>query len=123
MHEMSLVHDLLEVVLSESAKSGITQVKTVYLTIGEARDIVVELFEGLFRHLAKGTIASNASIIINHVPLTMRCRSCGHVFSLNVYDESTWVCPNCGATKNYTTNTGLEFSIDRIEGAVVETYV
>ena len=34
MHEMSLVHDLVDVVLAESQKNGIAEVGTVHLTIG-----------------------------------------------------------------------------------------
>lgn len=117
MHEMSLVHDLVDVVLDESAKHGIAEVGAVHLTIGEGRDIVVEFLEGLFRHLARGTAAANARVVVERVPITVRCRQCGRVFSLNVYDEATWRCPDCGAERDYVLNSGLEFSIDAIEPA------
>lgn len=117
MHEMSLVHDVVDVVLDECAKHGITRVKNVYLTVGEGRDIVIDLLDALFRHLARGTVAAEAHIVVNRVPLTMRCRSCGAIFTLDIYDESTWACPTCKDAKNYAPHTGLEFSIDRIEAA------
>ena len=47
MHEMSLVHDLVDVVLAESQKNGIAEVGTVHLTIGEGRDIVVDFLDAL----------------------------------------------------------------------------
>lgn len=117
MHEMSLVHDLVDVVLAESQKNGIAEVGTVHLTIGEGRDIVVDFLDGLFRHLARGTAAANAHVVVRRVPITVRCNACGEVFPLNVYDEKTWGCPRCGAFKNYALASGLEFTIDRIEAA------
>ena len=117
MHEMSLVHDLVDVVLAESAKHGMAEVGAVYLTIGEGRDIVVDFLEGLFRHLARGTAAAGARVVVERVPITVRCRRCGRVFALNVYDEATWRCPGCGAERDYMLASGLEFSIDRIEAA------
>ena len=105
MHEMSLVHDLVDVVLAESQKNGIAEVGTVHLTIGEGRD------------MARGTAAANAHVVVRRVPITVRCNACGEVFPLNVYDEKTWACPRCGAFKNYALASGLEFAIDRIEAA------
>lgn len=115
MHEMSLVHDLVDVVLAESKRHGIAEVGTVTLTIGEARDIAVEFLDGLFRHLARGTAAANARVVVNRVPITVRCNGCGHVFALNVFDESTWTCDACGRYKDYVLVSGLEFTIDKIE--------
>ena len=82
MHEMSLVHDLVDVVLAESQKNGIAEVGTVHLTIGEGRDIAVDFLDGLFRHLARGTAAANAHVVVRRVPITVRCNACGEVFQI-----------------------------------------
>ena len=89
----------------------------MHLTIGEGRDIVVDFLDGLFRHLARGTAAANAHVVVRRVPITVRCNACGEVFPLNVYDEKTWACPRCGAFKNYALASGREFAIDRSEAA------
>jgi len=117
MHEMSLVHDLVDVVVEHAQKNGIAQVKAVYLTIGQGRDIVVEFLDGLFKHLARNTVAAGADIVVEQVPITVKCNKCAHVFPINVYDESTWTCPGCGVAKDYVLASGLEFFIDRIEAA------
>ena len=71
MHEMSLVHDLVDVVVEHAQKNGMAQVKAVYLTIGQGRDIVVEFLDGLFKHLARNTIAAGADIVVEQLPITV----------------------------------------------------
>lgn len=115
MHEMSLVRNVVDIVVAQCTEAGVAEVKTVNLVIGEARDIVEDLFEGLFRHFARGTVAEGAHICITRVPLTVRCDACGTVFPLDVCDESTWVCPACGTARSYRVNSGMEFAISSIE--------
>lgn len=117
MHEMALTHDVVEYVLMESARYGNAEITEVHLTIGEARDIVIELFEGLFHHLARGTAAAQATITIERIPFKVRCRQCGELFRLNVYDESTWFCPACNTPRDYELASGMEFTIDTIKFA------
>ncbi len=117
MHEMALVHDVLDVVLDQAESCGATEVKAVYLTIGFARDVMDELMDGLFKYLARGTVAEHADLVIRRVPITARCNGCGGVWHVNFLDESTWTCPACGAVRDYRLNSGMEFYISRIEVA------
>ena len=116
MHEMSLVHNVLDIVLGECEEKGVAAVKSVYLTIGEGRDIVVPLFEGLFQHLARGTVAADAQVVIRRVPLTVRC-ACGHVFPIDMHDERTWTCDACGQKQRYRIHSGMEFMVSGLEVA------
>ena len=115
MHEMAYVRNVVDAVNECAEREGAAEVREVYLTIGEARDIVEEFFEGLFQFLARGTVAEHASIVIRRVPFTVRCNQCGTVFPLDVRDRATWACPACGAREDYHLNSGMEFSVDRIE--------
>lgn len=114
MHEMSLIRPVVETVLQSCEGQPIKAVKSVHLTIGEAHDVIDEYVEGLFRHLARGTVAENASVVIEKVPLRVRCNRCGEVFGINVYREETWTCPTCGARQDYVLVSGREFRIDDI---------
>ena len=116
MHEMALARDVLNTVVGAAEGSGAKEVRTVYMTIGSGRDIVNDLFEGLFSHLARGTVAEKAALAVTRVPIRVRCRRCGEVYPLNVYDAKTWDCPAC-AQKDYALYSGMEFRIDRIEVA------
>ena len=50
----------------------------------------------------------------------MKCNQCGRVFHLNVYDGDSWVCPQCGAVRDYKLHSGMEFLINNIEVALPE---
>lgn len=112
---MSLIRPVVETVLAQCEGRGVQAVKTVHLTIGEMHDVVEEYVPGLFRFLARGTVAENAEVVIRRVPLTVRCNRCGAIFRIDVRDEATWVCDGCGARQDYHLYSGREFLIDRIE--------
>lgn len=114
MHEMSLTRNVLDVVLDEANAAGATRVQAVRVTIGDLRDIVEELFEGLFSHLARGTIAEGAELEIVRIPVTVRCRKCSRVYHLNVRDKDTFECPSCGLL-DYGLNSGMEFFVSGID--------
>ena len=120
MHEMSLVHDILDYVLETCEGKGVTEVNVVRLTIGDVHDVVDSLVPGLFRFLARGTIAADAEVVITRVPMRMRCRSCEELFevdlhALNAREAASISCPKCGAVRNYHMVSGTEFRIDSIE--------
>ncbi|MDR0347504.1 MAG: hydrogenase maturation nickel metallochaperone HypA [Coriobacteriales bacterium] len=116
MHEMSLAVDVVDNVIKAALETSARKVSTIYLTIGNGRDIVVDLFEGLIAYLSRGTIAEGAEVVMNCVPYTVCCNDCGWVYSLDIFSKKTCRCPSCGET-GYTLNSGLEFWIDRIEVA------
>ena len=119
MHEMGVTRDIVDAVLDFAGKAGATEVRSVYLTIGWARDIVESLLIGAFDYMAKGTVAEHADLVITRVPFTVCCKECGLVCPIDVRDETTWPCPACGK-RDYRLNSGMEFSIDKIEIAVPE---
>ena len=111
---LALTRNVVETVVTESEKAGATRVKTVYLVIGYARDIIDDLFEGCFEFLSRGTVAHGAELVIERIPLTVRCNGCGMVYHIDVRNEETWPCPRC-KERDYRVNSGMEFYISRIE--------
>lgn len=120
MHEMSLVHEVLNVVLKSTKGTSVKAVSEVHLTIGEARDVMEDYMNGLFNFLAKGTVAEHARLVINRIPYTVRCADCGEIFHINIRDKKSWMCPQCGAERRYYFNSGMEFRVDSIQVASVE---
>lgn len=120
MHEMALMRQVVDTVLDFADEAGATEVKAVYMTIGFNRDVVEAYMDSMFAWLARGTIAEHAELVIRRTPYTVKCNQCGRVFHLNVYDEDTWVCPQCGAVRDYKLNSGMEFLINNIEVALPE---
>lgn len=114
MHELGYTRSILDSVCLAAENAGAHQVKSVHLTIGEMRDIVDDLFCGCFSYLAKSTIAENSELIINHVPLTVRCKACNGIYPADFYSGEHVTCPSCHTDK-YSVNTGMEFYVDHIE--------
>lgn len=120
MHEMALMRTVVDTVLDYANGVDAREVKTVYLTVGFNRDVVEEYMDSMFAFLARGTIAEHAELVVRRTPYTVKCNQCARVFHLNVYDESTWVCPRCGAVRDYKLHSGLEFAINNIEVVLPE---
>ncbi|WP_080797295.1 hydrogenase maturation nickel metallochaperone HypA/HybF [Arabiibacter massiliensis] len=120
MHEMSLVRNVMDIVLERAEAAGASRVVAVHVLVGEGRDVVNELFEGLFRFLARGTIAEDAELVLVEMPYMVRCNRCGAPFHLNVMDEGTWTCPRCEAARDYALVSGMELTISELEIEVEE---
>lgn len=116
MHEMALTRSVLEIVLAEAQARGAAEVRAVHLSIGSMRDIVEGMFEGLFAHLACGTIAEHAELVVTRVPVTVRCDDCGYLFHPKLGGVQRPVCPSCGRC-DFRLATGLEFRVDAIDVA------
>lgn len=115
MHEMSLVRNVMDIVLERAEAAGASRVVAVHVLVGEGRDVVNELFEGLFRFLARGTIAEDAELVLLEMPYLVQCNQCGAPFHLDVADEETWACPRCEADRDYTLVSGMELTISELE--------
>lgn len=120
MHEMALMRPVVDTVLDFANQAQATEVKAVYLTIGYGRDVVEGYMDSMFAWLSRGTIAEHAELIVRRTPYAVKCNQCGRAFHLNIYDESTWICPQCQTARDYRLLTGMEFRIDRIEVALPE---
>lgn len=114
MHEMALVHQVVDTVLEQVRGTDVAEVTAVHLTICVGRDVIEDYMSGLFSFVARGTAAEHAQLVIRRVPYTVRCNQCGEIFPINVRDSSTWVCPQCEAVKDYRLFSGMEFMIDSI---------
>ncbi len=80
MHEMSLIRPAVDLVLQECAGKNVAEVRAVHLTVGVMRDVIEDYMEGLFRYLARGTVAEHAKLVITRAPLVVICNECGTPF-------------------------------------------
>ena len=81
------------------------------LVVGEASGVVDESVRLCFELVSTDTIAKDAELTFKHIPIKMRCRDCGHVFSPEGLYESCPACKKWGAE----VTEGSEFYIDSIE--------
>jgi len=111
MHELRMVQLLLEQIDAECRRVNVNKVSAVHVRWGALRQIVPEVFQFAFDTAKVGTVAEDAVLNYEIVPMRIACSECSTEFES--YDLLT-PCPKCGA---YGGNllSGDEFILDSLE--------
>jgi len=112
MHEIRIASDLSEIVLGAAAQGKLLKVTAVNVNFGQMVQIVPDIFESAFRAAVKDSIAQDAEINIEVIPVRLCCRLCSSDFEL---DENFFRCKVCGSSEIDIVN-GKELFIKSIEG-------
>jgi hydrogenase nickel incorporation protein HypA/HybF len=111
MHEMSLAEGVLQVIEDSARSNGFTQVKTVWLEIGELSGVEVEAMRFCFDAMVKGTLAEGARLEIIATEGQGCCLTCGQTVHIQLrYDP----CPLCGGYPVEPSG-GLEMKVKELE--------
>jgi len=111
MHELSIAQSLMQLVLAEAEKANARKVITVSLKVGELTGVVPDSLSFCFELLSKSTIAENAKITIEKVPIRGYCSQCKDDFAIT---HNLYRCTTCGNTQIDLTS-GRELQIDHLE--------
>ena len=111
MHELALTESILKIVVSEGKKSGASRVLSIKLKLGEYSDVIPHYITQYFGIVSRGSIAENASIVVERIPASVLCRSCGYEGAV---DRKVIKCPKCGSD-DLKMLSGREFYVDSIE--------
>ncbi len=111
MHELSVTQGVLDIALEKAKEVRASRITGINLVIGEMSSIVDDCVQFYFDFLSKDSIAHDARLSFNRIPMQVRCRSCGLSFSP---DKSIWSCPRCSKWE-VEVIAGQEFYIDSIE--------
>ncbi len=114
MHELSIAQSLLQIVEQEAARHGVEQVIRVGVKLGAYSAVVPSALTFSFDLIKKGTVADEAELAIEEVPLQGVCQECGA--SLDHMESPIADCPSCGSNKIQLTQ-GRELTIAFIETA------
>lgn len=112
MHELSIIHSIIETVETEVA--GLLaqyRVETINLHIGTLAGVEIENLEFLWPAAAQNTVLENAEFRIERIAGQAECEDCGHIFEINQYYDP---CPQCGSHLLHVT-AGEELKIKSIE--------
>jgi hydrogenase nickel incorporation protein HypA/HybF len=112
MHEVSVAEDLSAIVLEEAVKGKLSKVTRVNISFGQMIQIVPGIFEFAFREMVRNTVADEAVVDIEIVPLKMKCINCGHDFQVS---DNKFSCNICRSTDLEIIH-GKELFIKSIEG-------
>lgn len=112
MHEISIAKDLSEIVLEVAAHENLAKVTKVNISFGQMIQIVPDIFNFAFRESVRDTIAMDATVDIEILPVKIKCKSCKAEILIN---DNSFSCNNCGSTELDIIQ-GKELFIKSIEG-------
>lgn len=111
MHEISIAQSVLDIAFRESETRAATHIRRIKLSIGEFSGVVKEALEFAFEVLQVNTLAADAAVEIEVIPMTATCSKCGPTeCRLN---DLNLLCPTCGGT--LIVRTGREMQIDYLD--------
>ncbi len=113
MHEMSLAEGVIQILEQSAQEQGYSEVKTIWLEIGELSNVEVESLTFCMEAVCKGTVADQARVEIIHAPGEAWCMECRQTVAVHaLYDP----CPQCGGFQVQVTG-GNEMRVKELEVA------
>ncbi|MBP8130117.1 MAG: hydrogenase maturation nickel metallochaperone HypA [Candidatus Hydrogenedentes bacterium] len=111
MHELSIVENVLQRVLTIADEHGGLPVSCVKLSIGALQQVDPDLLAFAFQAAVAGTLAERAALEWRVTPARVACPSCGTCFQP---DDLFWACPACAAAGGRVL-AGDELVLDAVE--------
>ncbi len=112
MHEIRVAEDLSVIILEAAGKGKLNRVTGVNIIFGQLVQIVPDIFRSAFAEAVRGTIAEDAEVSIEIMPVMMKCVDCGSIFKVsnNIF--------SCGLCKSSDLEIieGKEMFVKSIEG-------
>jgi hydrogenase nickel incorporation protein HypA/HybF len=93
MHELSVCQALISQVDDIAKQHQATAVKTVNIRIGPLSGVEPDLLVQAFPLASAGTVAATAQLVIEKLPIRVRCETCG---AETAAEMNRLVCGECG---------------------------
>jgi hydrogenase nickel incorporation protein HypA/HybF len=111
MHELSIVASLFEILEEKAEEQKAKKIVSVELKVGALSGVVPEFLKTAFDVYKKDTIADEAELKIEEVPLRVKCQHCGAEI---VKDDFVFLCEKC-ESRELKTLAGTELLLEKIE--------
>lgn len=112
MHELGIAQELSDMVIKVAERERLLTVTKVNVCFGQMVQIVPDIFDFAFRIAVRDTIARDATVNIEIIPVRSRCRMCNSEFNIN---DNVFLCNICRST-DLEIIQGKELFIKSIEG-------
>lgn len=111
MHELSIIANLYEIMEEKAKEQGAKKITLVKLQVGILSGVVPDFLETAFEIFKKDTMASDAALEIEKVPLKIQCLKCGME---KTSDELIFICTECGSNQIQTLG-GTELILEKMD--------
>ena len=112
MHELSIAMNILNIVEDTCRRQDCGRVDAVFVRIGQASGVMKDALLFAFDHVKGESLAREARLHIEEVPVGGHCAGCGSDFS--VEEKYVFECPLCGG-RNFSITSGHELEIMELE--------
>jgi hydrogenase nickel incorporation protein HypA/HybF len=113
MHEASIALSILDIVQSKCREEGCHSVDSIRVRIGKAAGVLPDSLIFAFDAAKDNTVAKNAHLIVEAVPVGGVCNECKKEFSVDDV-QYVFACPLCGS-KSFEITSGREMDIVDME--------
>lgn len=93
MHELAICQSLMDQVESIALERNAQSVTSILIAIGPLSGVEVPLLKNAYPLASVGTVAENAELIIDHLPIRVKCTQCG---SESDATPNKLICKQCG---------------------------
>lgn len=111
MHELAVCQSIVDQVSHIAAEHQSSFIEKIYLQIGPLSGVEPDLLQSAFPLACANTAAAKAKLVINTIPIRVRCKSC-HAES--EVSANRLVCSTCGDWQT-TLISGNEMLLERVE--------
>jgi hydrogenase nickel incorporation protein HypA/HybF len=112
MHEISIARELSGIVLDVADREKLSKVTRINICFGQMIQIVPDIFDFAFREIVRDSIAMDAVVDLEILPVKMRCKMCNNEF---IIKDNLFSCSRCGSAE-LDIMQGRELFIKSIEG-------
>lgn len=111
MHEVGIIQNALELAENAGRSSGARQIHRLRLRVGALTGVVPEALHFAFEAVREGTMAAEAKMEVESVPVRCWCSNCHSEFRS---EDSLCECPRCGSFSSELQG-GLELELTSME--------
>jgi hydrogenase nickel incorporation protein HypA/HybF len=111
MHELSIATEMVRTVQDVLSREGAREVVSIAIQIGVLSGVERESLEFCFPIAAQGTPMAEARLVVEEIPLSVRCASCEKDSSPDI---GLLMCGQCGST-NVAITGGRDVVIKSLE--------
>ena len=111
MHELAMVESIYDVIMDKIREYGVKRVTRVRLVVGELTGVEDTTMKACFEVVTEATPVEGAELVIDRVPIAVKCRVCGNEYETKIPFAA---CAACG-NRSLKIISGKELYIDSLE--------
>jgi hydrogenase nickel incorporation protein HypA/HybF len=111
MHELSVAEEIINIANQYIPAGNKSKVLSVKVEIGKLSNILTDSLKFCFDALTSDTNLKGARLVVEEIPVIVRCENCGHITEV---EKVLFQCGVCESSK-VKLETGNELKVTEIE--------